>query len=81
VIKERAKAFEIWEDTRIELGMTREELAKAANVDLRWLNNFINDGVFADQLPRIKRIERVLQLRLPDKYYECRRVPDLKSKE
>ena len=79
--KTRARAFEIWEDTRIEMGLTREELARRANVDLKWLNDFVNDGLFAEQVARIKRIERVLSIRLPDTYYECKRVPDLKEKE
>mgnify|MGYP001592243992 CR=1 FL=1 len=78
---ERAEAFRNWEDTRIEMGLTREELARQAGVELKWLNDFIHVGLFADQVPRIKRVERILGIRLPHQYYECKKKADLRRKE
>ena len=63
--KERAKAFDLWEDVRIELGLTREQLAKDSGVELKWLNDLIHSGVFAPQVARIKRVEKRLGLKLP----------------
>lgn len=78
--KNRARAFDLWEDTRVEMGLTREDLAKQSGVELKWLNDFIQTGVFADQVARIKRIERILGLKLPHQYYECKKI-DLRDKE
>lgn len=79
--KKRAKAFDLWEDVRIELGLTREQLAKESSVDLKWLNDFVHVGVFHSQVAKIKRIERRLGLKLPSEYYESPDLPNLREKE
>lgn len=79
--KNRAKAFEMWEDTRVQLHLTREQLAKRADVDLKWLNDFIGTGLFAEQVARIKKVEWVLGINLPAHYYESKKETDLKNKE
>ena len=58
--KKRAPIFDIWDEIRREMNMTIDKMAGETGIDYKWLSDFFNDGILADQVYRVKKIEKLL---------------------
>ena len=70
------KIFEIYEDARVNvLKLTREAVARKADLDIRWYNDLMMRRKICAQYTRVKRISKALgTTSMSDKFYISRPI-------
>ena len=56
--KKKAAIFEIWREKVRNRDITWAKVARETNIDYKWLADFVNDAVMADQVWKVKTLDR-----------------------
>lgn len=79
--KKRAPIFDIWMENVRSMETTWARVAKDLNIDYKWMIDFVNDGTMAEQVYRVKKLDRYFKTegRFDDEKYRSEKVEQIEE--